>query len=68
MHAIVSAEPALLDETEAAKFLGGVSAKHLFNLRKRGDLPFVRIGTRVMYSRQSLERWIAAREQVVTTS
>ena len=63
MYATVSTEPALLDETEAAKFLGGVSAKHLFNLRRRGDLPFLRIGTRVMYSRQSLLRWIAEREE-----
>ena len=58
--------PALLDEHGATTFLGGVSAKHLFNLRKRGDLPFLQVGRRVMYSRAALEKWIEAREQVGT--
>ncbi len=54
---------ALFNEPQAAKFLGGVSTKHLFNLRKRGELPFVRIGRRVMYAKNSLEKMIAAREE-----
>ena len=54
-----STEPAaLLDEREAARYLGGVSAKHLFNLRKRGELPYVQVGRRIMYSRAALDRWI----------
>lgn len=57
------AVPALLNEREAALFLGGLSLKGIYNLRRRGELPYVRLGSRVMYSRSSLERMIAEREQ-----
>ncbi len=47
----------LLSEREAAQALG-VSSRHLFTLRKRGEIPFVRMGNRVLYPVRALERWI----------
>ena len=62
MEANVSTESALLNEEQAAKYLGGVSLKHLYNLRTKAGLPYVRVGSRVMYRAESLLRWIADRE------
>ena len=47
----------LVSEREAARLLGGLCLKTLFNLRRQG-LPFVRVGARVMYSPDDLRRWI----------
>ncbi|QEG35115.1 helix-turn-helix domain-containing protein [Bythopirellula goksoeyrii] len=54
---------ALLNEHQVCRYLGNVSAKHLYNLRKRGDLPFVSVGRRILYSRIALDRWIEERQQ-----
>ncbi len=50
-------QPLLVDEREARRLLGGLCAKTLWNLRQKG-LPFVKIGTRTMYSPADLARWI----------
>lgn len=54
----------LIDEDEATRFLGGVSPKHIYNLRRDHGLPFVKVGGRIMYRAASLEAWAASREQV----
>lgn len=41
-------EPITLDHLEASKFLG-VSERHLRTLRKRGEVPFIKLGDRVLY-------------------
>ena len=55
-----STSPALMDERQAAAYLS-LSAKTLYNLRCRGELPFVRVGKRVLYSQTALDQWIADR-------
>ena len=57
----VSVEPLLLSEREAARVLGNLCQKTLFNLRQRG-LPYIKVGTRVMYRPRDLERWIEQRD------
>lgn len=54
----------LVDEKTAAELLGGICTKHLYNLRRRGGLPFVRIGTRVFYRPADLSAWIDRQAQV----
>ena len=57
----------LLSEVDARKFLGGWSAKTMFNLRQRGDLSFVKIGSRVMYQMRDLRKFVE-RQKVVRLS
>jgi len=52
-----SAPPLLVPEREAARLLGGLSIKTMFNLRQRG-LPFTKIGSRTMYCPADLARWV----------
>ncbi len=52
----------LLSERQAAALLG-ISTRHLFGLRKRGEVPYVRLGGRVLYSPEALQRWIEQRLQ-----
>lgn len=54
-----SAEPRwLLSARDAARALG-ICPKTLWNLtRPRGDLPCVRIGSRVLYDQRDLLAWI----------
>lgn len=49
----------LIPEPEAAHRIGGLCLKSMFNLRKRGELPFVKVGSRVMYRPGDLEAWVA---------
>jgi len=49
-------EPRLIPLDEAARLLGGVSARHLRTLAGRGDLRLVRLGRRVLVPRDELER------------
>ena len=55
----VSASPAalLVDEPDARRMLGGLCAKSMYNLRRQG-LPFVKIGSRVMYVPADLAGWV----------
>jgi len=56
--------PALLvPEREAAKLLGGLSIKGMYNLRQRG-LPYVKVGARTMYSPADLAQWVARQKTV----
>jgi hypothetical protein len=50
--------PLLVDEREARRLLGGLCPKTMFNLRRSGLLPFVKIGSRVMYRPTELAIWI----------
>jgi helix-turn-helix protein len=51
-------DPLLVDEREARRLLGGLSTKTLFNLRRAGALPFIKIGSRVMYDLGELRHFI----------
>jgi excisionase family DNA binding protein len=51
----------LIKPGEAARLLE-VSERKLWELTNRGDIPSVRIGRSVRYSRRTLERWITERE------
>lgn len=54
--------PELINQKELAKVLG-TSVAVLNTLRCRGDLdiPYYKIGRKVMYSRKDVEKWIKAR-------
>ena len=53
--------PILVDERTAAQLLG-VSPRTIWTLRQRGELPYVRVGPRlVRYRPADLERWAAER-------
>jgi hypothetical protein len=52
-----SLTPLLVDEPEARRMLGGLCAKSMYNLRRQG-LPFVKIGSRVMYVPADLAAWV----------
>ena len=54
-------EPLLVSAAAAAELLG-VSARTLWSLTHTGDMPFVRMGRRIMYSPESLRSWIASQE------
>jgi hypothetical protein len=48
----------LIDEREARRLLGGLCAKTMYNLRRAGELPAVKIGTRTMYDLADLRRFV----------
>ncbi len=52
--------PLLLTDREAAEALR-VTTRTMLNLRNAAGLPFVRIGSRIMYRPADLAAWIAAR-------
>lgn len=56
-HPLPDSQMLLVDESEARRRLGGISAKTLYRLRQQG-LPFLRVGTRVMYAPLDLSAWI----------
>ena len=57
--------PLLVDEKTAAKLLC-VSIRTLFNLRRDGALPFVRLGAAIRYRVEAIERYLREREQLNT--
>lgn len=67
----MAAEPSgamLVNEREARRLLGGLSAKTMYNLRRAGALVGVKIGTRTMYDVADLRSFVerqkeASREQ-----
>jgi hypothetical protein len=61
-------EPGLLSESQARKWLGGVSAKSLFNWRRSGQLRAVKIGKIVRYEVTELQRFIAANLEAPVTA
>lgn len=64
--ALTSSPPAppamLVSEREAGRLLG-VTARTVYELRRTGEIPAVRIGSRVLYSRDDLAAFIANRRQ-----
>jgi hypothetical protein len=48
----------LVNEREARRLLGGLCAKTMYNLRRTGGLPGVKIGSRTMYDVADLRRFI----------
>ena len=56
--------PLLVDEPEARRLLGGLSCKTMYNLRRSGDLPGVKIGSRIMYDLADLRRFSDRRKGV----
>ena len=52
--------PMLVSERQAAAALG-VSVRTMFSLRAHGQIPFVPIRSRVLYSPADLARWIESR-------
>ena len=55
-----TANELLFSERVTAEKLG-VSERTMFNLRQDGQIPFVRVRTRIMYSPTALEKWIESR-------
>jgi len=54
--------PLLLTERQAATWLN-LSIRTLYTLRHNCAMPFVRIGSRVMYEPSELREWINARKE-----
>jgi excisionase family DNA binding protein len=55
-------ETLLADVPTTCELLGGISPRTLFSLTKSGRVPSLRIGGRVLYSREALRRWIEAEQ------
>ncbi len=51
-----------LTAKEAAKYLG-ISYWLCLEMCKRGEVPHIRAGSRVLFRRESLDQWMAAQEQ-----
>lgn len=58
------AAPQLINRHEAAHLLG-VSPGTIDNLRSRGELPSIKIGTRRLYDVNDLQKFIDARKEVI---
>jgi excisionase family DNA binding protein len=56
------AQPLLISEREAAE-LFGVSERTMFNMRRDGQIPFVKCRGRIMFRVASLEKWLHENEQ-----
>ena len=54
--------PLLVNERDARRLLGGLCAKTLYNLRRSGQLPGVRVGSRVLYDVADLRAFIDRRK------
>ena len=54
-------ERILLSSDETAKALG-VSTRTLYNLRMAGGLPYVALGSRIMFDPADLRHWIEAKK------
>lgn len=52
-----TSEKALLSERQAACLLN-ISPRHLWRLRQRGVVPYIRLGGRILYPKAKLLEWI----------
>ena len=52
-------EPLLLSYEDVQQLLGGISRDVVKSLRKRGHLRAIRIGTRTLFHRESVEEFVA---------
>ncbi len=57
--------PLLVNERQARQLLGGLCAKTMYNLRRSGELPGVKIGSRIMYDVADLRRFIDRQKEAV---
>lgn len=57
----ITLEPLQVNEDKASE-LTGVCKKTLYNARRRGELGFARVGSRVLYPLPELRRWVAANQ------
>lgn len=48
----------LMDGKEAARYIKVFSYWTLLDLAKRGDMPHIRVGKRVFFRRDSIDRWL----------
>ena len=48
----------LIDEKQAAQFLGGLHPKTVQRMARRGEIPAIRIGRYWRYRASDLNRWI----------
>lgn len=55
-------EPLLVGEAETEKRLH-LSQRTLYSMRIRGEIPYVRIGRRILYSLEARRSWIRANEE-----
>jgi ribosomal protein L1 len=63
-HKLVKVEPATLTQQGFCEFVG-ISKSSYFNYRRKGQGPVeMRIGNRVMISKESAANWIKLREQL----
>ena len=62
-NTIATAAPLVVDRIEAARLLG-VCPNTIDNLRRRGELPSLRLGTRRLYDAGDLRRLIDSRKVV----
>lgn len=51
-----------LDAKQAADYLG-VSYWLILELVKRGEVPVVRLGSRLLFRMETLDKWMASKEQ-----
>lgn len=51
-----------LKATEAAHYLG-ISYWLILEMAKRGEIPHIRAGSRVLFRRESLDEWMKNQEQ-----
>lgn len=51
-----------LDNQEAAKYLR-ISVTALYNLRRNKGLPFIKLGKKVLYSREALNNFVKTQTQ-----
>lgn len=59
---MTAATPILVGESDAAAMLG-ISARMLRSIRRRGDIDFVLIGRRILYSMADLSRFVEGNRQ-----
>lgn len=57
--------PRLVDTNAATQILGGISARHLWQLAEDGVIPRVRLGRRVLFDVRDLAAAIIAAKQAV---
>lgn len=53
-----------LDNQEASKYLR-ISVTALYNLRRNKGLPFIKLGKKVLYSREALNNFVQAQTKTI---
>lgn len=57
----------IFDDTAAAAYIGGITARTIREWRSRRGLPFIRITAKVSRIRRSdLDRWLAGHQTAIT--